>query len=669
MKKGVFIFLCFILPGIDQLCVAQLPHKIDSLLQVLAGESKDTSKANTLNLLGKECYLKGNYIQSRKYSAEALSLSQKSAFTSGIVSAYLNTGVTYFYEGNYDEALKSYTAGLALSQKENYLIGLANCYNNMGLAHTYQRQYAEAIKLHESALKTFKVINDSGGIAKSYNNIGIIYEEQGNYPLAIKSYLQALKIAEARGDKKAIADAYFNIGNVCGYQNNSGDAIKNYSSALTLYEQIGFKHGMALCKVNIGLGYLMLDSLKLAMIFSQHAYEILEANGEKASAAQTKNQLGHIHTKLGNYSQAIYDFSTALNVFTNMQDTFNMSTSNRGIGDANFYKGQFNEALKYYNSSLALAKAVGFKSNVRDNYGSIAEVYAKKNDYENAYLNHKLYFALNDSLLNETKSGQITEMQTRYETEKKDNEIVLLNKEKEIQSVETKNQNLLKNSFLVVFAFAIVLLLFGYRAFRIRQALRLQDIRNKIAGDLHDDIGSTLNSISIYSEVAKKKDEQQDEALEMIGDASRKIIDAMSDIVWTVNPENDSFEKIIFRMKSLAYNLFRAKKIEFTFRADEILNTKKLTLEERRNIYLIFKEAINNLVKYAQATNASIILSGENNSVRLHIEDNGVGFNSSQEIIGNGLKNMNRRATEINAQFKIESSKGNGTKIELILKS
>ena len=155
----------------------------------------------------------------------------------------------------------------------------------------------------------------------------------------------------------------------------------------------------------------------------------------------------------------------------------------------------------------------------------------------------------------------------------------------------------------------------------------------------------------------------------MIGDASRKIIDAMSDIVWTVNPENDSFEKIIFRMKSLAYNLFRAKKIEFTFRADEILNTKKLTLEERRNFYLIFKEAINNMVKYSNATSASIILSGENNSVKLHIEDNGVGFDTSQEIIGNGLKSMNRRATEMNAQFKIESSKGNGTQIELILKS
>src|SRR5439155_463097 len=144
------------------------------------------------------------------------------------------------------------------------------------------------------------------------------------------------------------------------------------------------------------------------------------------------------------------------------------------------------------------------------------------------------------------------------------------------------------------------------------------------------------NSISIYSEVARKKDEQQDEALEMIGEASRKIIDAMSDIVWTINPDNDSFAKIIFRMKSLAYNLFKAKKIEFTFHSDEILNDKKLlSLEERRNFYLIFKEAVNNLVKYSNATRVAIMLTNENDNIKLSIKDDGVGFDMSEDITGN----------------------------------
>jgi len=146
------------------------------------------------------------------------------------------------------------------------------------------------------------------------------------------------------------------------------------------------------------------------------------------------------------------------------------------------------------------------------------------------------------------------------------------------------------------------------------------------------------------------------------------IIEAMSDIVWTINAENDSFEKIIFRMKSLAYNLFRAKSIEFTFNSDEILNEKKLSLQERRHFYLIFKEAVNNLVKYSGATRASISLTWENNRVRLNIRDNGVGFDTSQPKAGNGLKNMKRRADEMKAEFNLESQPGNGTQIDLILK-
>jgi two-component system sensor histidine kinase UhpB len=112
----------------------------------------------------------------------------------------------------------------------------------------------------------------------------------------------------------------------------------------------------------------------------------------------------------------------------------------------------------------------------------------------------------------------------------------------------------------------LLLSYFIYNNFRTASKLKLQNIRNKIASDLHDDVGSTLNSISIYSEVAKQKSPAVVDELEHIGDASRKIIEVMSDIVWTINPKNDTFENIIDRMSSIAYNLLKAKNIEHTFR-------------------------------------------------------------------------------------------------------
>lgn len=223
--------------------------------------------------------------------------------------------------------------------------------------------------------------------------------------------------------------------------------------------------------------------------------------------------------------------------------------------------------------------------------------------------------------------------------------------------------------FRFIIAFLITLGIYSLYRFRLRQILKVQAIRNKISSDLHDDIGSTLNSISIFSEVAKHKSKEYIRELDMIGESSRKVMDAMSDIVWTINPENDSFEKILFRMRSLTHQLMKAKKIEYTFDADEKLNIQKLPMQMRKNFYLIFKEALNNLVKYSNADRASIFLQQKENSIELFIRDNGIGFDSSNPPRGNGLHNMKNRANEIGAQLDIESESGKGTSVKLNLKT
>ena len=223
--------------------------------------------------------------------------------------------------------------------------------------------------------------------------------------------------------------------------------------------------------------------------------------------------------------------------------------------------------------------------------------------------------------------------------------------------------------FRTLIAVAVIAFIYGVYRYRLQQVLRLQNIRNRIASDLHDDIGSTLNSISVYSEVAKNDPVKRDMSLSMIGESSRKVIDAMSDIVWTINPDNDNFEKVILRLRSLAYNLLRARNIEFTFKADETLNKLTLSLEKRRNFYLIFKESLNNLVKYSNAKRVQIALTHQSNTVTLIIRDDGVGFDASKKYNGNGLTNIRKRAKEINAQLNIESGEGIGTNIQLTFNS
>ncbi|ACU61617.1 sensor histidine kinase [Chitinophaga pinensis] len=225
----------------------------------------------------------------------------------------------------------------------------------------------------------------------------------------------------------------------------------------------------------------------------------------------------------------------------------------------------------------------------------------------------------------------------------------------------------------LVIAAAIYLL---YR-YRINELLKRHAIRNGIAQDLHDSVGSTLSGISVYSEVAKiyndqQKTEQLKELLNTIGHTANEMISEMSDIVWAINPKNDHVSSIVKRMESYAKPLCTAKKIQFIFSCDQKIEDLNLAMNQRKNFYLIFKEAVNNALKHAACSFIKVNISYRKNMLELDIEDDGIGFDhdavKSPEVLtlsGNGLSNIRHRASEMNADLGIESEPLKGTYLKL----
>lgn len=218
-------------------------------------------------------------------------------------------------------------------------------------------------------------------------------------------------------------------------------------------------------------------------------------------------------------------------------------------------------------------------------------------------------------------------------------------------------------------ALAVCAFIYSLYRFRLNQLLRLQKVRNKIASDLHDDLGSTLSSISIYSEIARRQSKESIPVLDKIGESARIMTEKMSDIVWSINPDHDSFENIIQRMRAFAHDMLSTRGIEYTFEADEKLNAVKLAMEVRKNLFLFFKEAVHNLVKHSQAKHAVIRLFLDDEKIKLLIRDDGKGFDLNQSSLGNGMRTMKERAKQINATLQIESKEGEGTSVELKMKT
>lgn len=222
--------------------------------------------------------------------------------------------------------------------------------------------------------------------------------------------------------------------------------------------------------------------------------------------------------------------------------------------------------------------------------------------------------------------------------------------------------------FILLTVLAIASILYWLYRYRVQQLLKMQQMRNSISRDLHDEIGSSVSSVNMLSMVAKKQlgDEHPvTPLLTQIGLSAQNAGDSINDIIWSIHPQNDSIERIILRMKELAAEMLEPNEIAYQLNFDNQLTQLDIPMQDRRHLFMLYKEALNNLVKYAGCKNAFLSMQVIDNNLVMKIEDDGIGFDEANHKPGNGLINMQQRAEEMKADLVITASPGNGCSIVL----
>jgi signal transduction histidine kinase len=347
-----------------------------------------------------------------------------------------------------------------------------------------------------------------------------------------------------------------------------------------------------------------------------------------------------------------------------------LSVNLRNQGELYQELSRFDLAEKYYREAWELAQKMEDYNDMYVANQALANLYKETKNYQKACDFLELAAVSKDSVFNIQTANKIQELLLGYETEKKQREIVLLNQQNLVQSLELSVRR--RNEILMLIGLGTFGLFGGvvYRRYQRRSQLAMERVRSSIAADFHDELGANLSSIALYSDIliqhAGIQSEKTAPLLANINQNARQTLSAINDLIWTIQPDNDVLERTLVRMKEFAIPLMEAKKIAFEFHVSKDLPQAELDMNTRKTLYLVFKEGINNALKYSPAAQVSVRLMQAAGKISLEIADNGKGFDPHSVRPGNGLSNMRKRASEIHGTLTIDTQPGQGCTLRLV---
>lgn len=683
----------------------------------------------------------GDMVQAENFVNQALMMSRSVKMPRGEGFALLKLADLKLKKEGAENLDEIFNAPLRIAEnlKDSFLIGLTH--HQRGQMFMNRANFEEADRCFERSLLFYRTDKEAYYRAMVLNERGYMFDRQGEYAKAVDMYLQAVRFHEKDKNEKEIANILGNIAVSNFRMGNKEEAIEMFKQSAEFRERLGDAKGLAATYGNLVTAYSSI-SLDSAFSYQEKAIANAQKTGVKNNLAQAYANAATLLTRMKKYKEAEDYQQKALQLYKEVGDQ--LKIGNQYIGMANLQQllNDSSKAEDFFKEAETVAETQKNKTLFQSLYLAKSNFYATNNNYRLSYDYNKRYYNYRDSILNEKNTATIAELQTKYETEKKDNEIVKLNADQKIQQLEIEKQKALiagntqeakrkeiqiqllkqeqelrdaeiarqkeeleKQTLLNknneqqlllsvqelqisenekklrtrqldkerlirngIIAGTVLLLLVGgllFNRYQLRKRLdeqkALLGMRNKISKDLHDDIGSTLTSINILSNVAEKAIEQDpQQARKMIHDIttqSKNIQQNMSDIVWAIRPDNDKIENLAARMREHLGNTLELQQIATTLEADDEAMQLSVPMQHRKELLLIYKEAINNIVKHSGATKVAIRLGAENQLLKMSIQDNGK-WKQKNQASGTGTYSMQQRAESLGGTINIAGNEG-----------
>ncbi len=665
MQKFALCFVICILTSAE-VCYSQT-KVIDSLKRIIALQRHDTVEINAFLDLSFE-FLQKDLSKTKSYAHRIIALSKS-------LNATWQLGAGYFYlvssnqnSGQLDSALYYLDLLGKLSNANPSIWKMAANYNQA--AGLYYKNTGQPKKALPHMIKNLTIVRpESESKAGLLLNIGNIYYDLGDYKNSSDYFLKSLQLFEKLESKRGESYCLQSLGNTLFMLKQYNASKKYFEKSLLLKKEQKDTRGIISSSMGLGDIYKELNQVKTSEQYYQQSLALAREVKIPMQEARSLHQLGLLYKQMGNIPKAREYMEQGLQLTRQTGDSLTSAKIKSEIIGIDLKMQQDQQTEQTLLKNLNTIITLGDKNTEAIEYGRLSDYYAMRQQYDKAYSYQKKYEALTDSVKGNAILLQLKELEEKYNSEKKEREIAILKKDQELQTLALSKQR--ANTTLIIIILISVLIIGGllvnrYRVMnRSKRLLEIEKVRNNIARDLHDDMGSALSSINILSQVALiEKNGNTQGYLQRIGDQSARMMEDIGDMVWSINPRNDSMNQVLIRMREFASEIFELKNIEYLFTENGIEHLT-LNAEQRKNLFLIYKETINNAAKYSQADTIEINLHQQGHALVMSIKDNGQGFDEQKIKAGNGLRNLRERAKEINATLELKSKVGVGTEVNL----
>lgn len=495
LKNNLFTTFLLIITGSLFLNSASFSQSVIDSLKKELNKAPSKEKPKFLNDIARECFFSGNVEECISYAEQSLKLAETAKNNTEVARAYLNLAFANSAMNKLSESDNFAKKALSLATQIKDKSILAETNHLLGIINDQAGNNDKALEHHKKALEIRQQLDDKIGIGKSLNSIGQIYSNKSEFKEAIKYYQQSLKIKNELNDQRGVAILYFNIANCYYYMDNYEDAVENLQKALDIFESMANTEFLAKCYNLYGIVFQKMKNNVKALEYYKKALENFETTGNQTGICDALTNIGITYSINEEHNSAIEYLQKALKIRREIKDKAGIANCLQNIGLSYFRLNNFNKALTYYNEAVLLNLELGNKKELAANYTAIGNIYKSLKSYnnaieyfyksidiaqevglleikKNAYLflsqlfketgqfqvaleYYEKFTATNDSLLNEAMFKQISELETKYETEKNKQQIVLLNKDKELQANKLARQRLA----IVFFIIGLVLVL------------------------------------------------------------------------------------------------------------------------------------------------------------------------------------------------------------------